>query len=155
MQHKSLTQNVLLGNTAIAAFMATKKIWRHISNWRLFKRKQCAYFGFSKQSPLSKHNVATELNMGEINLQIMLSDAGWSSFERLVVFCTEKEREVRAFHRKLLIEYRKFGQLSASLGVHLEVFRILQYWFYNWQTFLSSPSNSLNSYILFFTVWKL
>jgi hypothetical protein len=39
------------------------------------QEKECAYFsyfGLSKQSPLSKRNVVTELNMGKIHLQIML-----------------------------------------------------------------------------------
>jgi hypothetical protein len=31
---------------------------------------------FSKRSPLSKHNVVTELNMKQIHLQIMLPDVG-------------------------------------------------------------------------------
>jgi hypothetical protein len=34
--------------------------------------KECAYFDFSKQSPLSKRNVVTELNMENIHLQIMI-----------------------------------------------------------------------------------
>jgi hypothetical protein len=33
-------------------------------------------FSFSKQSPLSKCSVFTELNMEKIHLQIMLSDVG-------------------------------------------------------------------------------
>jgi hypothetical protein len=40
-------------------------------------------------------------------LQIMLSDVGSSNFERLIVFCIEKEREDRALRRKMLIESRK------------------------------------------------
>jgi hypothetical protein len=32
---------------------------------------ECAYFGFSKQSPLSKRNVVTKLNMEKIHLQII------------------------------------------------------------------------------------
>jgi hypothetical protein len=41
------------------------------------KAKQYVYLGFSKQSPLSKRNVATELNMAKtIHLQVMLSDVG-------------------------------------------------------------------------------
>jgi hypothetical protein len=52
------------------------------------------------RSPLSKRNVGTKLNMEEIHLKIKLSDAGESSFKRLVVFCTEKEREDRALRRK-------------------------------------------------------
>jgi hypothetical protein len=35
-----------------------------------------ACFDFSKQSPLSKRNVVTELNMEKIRLQMMLSDVG-------------------------------------------------------------------------------
>jgi hypothetical protein len=33
---------------------------------------ECAYFGFSKESPLSKRNAVTELNMEKIQLQIKL-----------------------------------------------------------------------------------
>jgi hypothetical protein len=40
------------------------------------KAKQCEYFGFSKQNPLSKGNVVTELNVENIHIQIMLSDVG-------------------------------------------------------------------------------
>jgi hypothetical protein len=53
-----------------------ENIRRHASKWRLLERKQCAYFGFSKQSPLSKRIVGTELNMEKLHLQIMLSDVG-------------------------------------------------------------------------------
>jgi hypothetical protein len=53
-------------------FDVWEKMWRHTSKWRLFKRKQYAYVGFSKRSQLSKYNVVTELNMEEIHLQIML-----------------------------------------------------------------------------------
>jgi hypothetical protein len=50
--------------------------------------------------------------MKKILLQIMLSDVGWSNFKRLVMFCTEEEREERALRRKLLIESRKLGHLT-------------------------------------------
>jgi hypothetical protein len=40
----------------------------------VFRRKQCAYFGFSKRRPLPKHTVVTELNIEKIPLQIILSD---------------------------------------------------------------------------------
>jgi hypothetical protein len=39
-------------------------------------------------------------------LQIMLSDVDSSNFKRLAVFCAEKERKTRAFHRKMLIVSR-------------------------------------------------
>jgi hypothetical protein len=45
--------------------------------------------------------------MENIHLQIMLSDVGYSNYKRLVVFCTQKEREDRAFRRRMLIESRK------------------------------------------------
>jgi hypothetical protein len=40
-------------------------------------------------------------------LEIILSEVGYSSFKRLVTFCTEKEREDRELRRKMLIESRK------------------------------------------------
>jgi hypothetical protein len=46
-------------------------------------RKQCVYFGFSKQSPLSKYNFYIELSIEKMHLQIMLSDIGYSNFKRL------------------------------------------------------------------------
>jgi hypothetical protein len=33
---------------------------------------ECAYFGFSKQSPLSKRNFITEINIEKIHLKIIL-----------------------------------------------------------------------------------
>jgi hypothetical protein len=36
------------------------------------QEKECAYFGFPKQSPLSKRGIFTEPNMEKIHLQIML-----------------------------------------------------------------------------------
>jgi hypothetical protein len=45
--------------------------------------------------------------MKKIHLQIMPSDVSLSNFKRLVVFCIEKEREDRAFRRKMFIESRK------------------------------------------------
>jgi hypothetical protein len=59
-EYENATQKVLFGNAVLAALMSGRK---HDSKWRLFKRKQCAYFGFSKQSPLSERNVVTELNI--------------------------------------------------------------------------------------------
>jgi hypothetical protein len=49
MEYENVTQIVLFGN---------------------------ACFGFLKQTPLSKRNVFTELNMQKIHLQIILSDIG-------------------------------------------------------------------------------
>jgi hypothetical protein len=40
------------------------------------QEKAIYVLSFSKQSPLSKCNVVTELNMEETHLQIMLSDVG-------------------------------------------------------------------------------
>jgi hypothetical protein len=71
-----VTQKVLFGNAVLAALMSGRKYDVNTSKWRLFKGKQCAYSGVSKQSPLSKRNIVTELSMEKINLQIMLSDVG-------------------------------------------------------------------------------
>jgi hypothetical protein len=51
------------------------------------------YFGFSKQRLLSKCIVVIELGRDEIHLQIMLSDIGYNSFKRPIVFCAEKKWE--------------------------------------------------------------
>jgi hypothetical protein len=45
--------------------------------------------------------------MEKLHLQIMISDVGESNFKRLVVFCTETEREDRTLRRKMLVEFRK------------------------------------------------
>jgi hypothetical protein len=45
--------------------------------------------------------------MEKIHCQIKLSDVGKSDFKRLVVLCTDKEREDRALQRKMLIASRK------------------------------------------------
>jgi hypothetical protein len=71
------------------------------------EEKEMCVLRFLKQSPISQCNVVTELNMEKIHIQTTLSDVGYSSFKRLVVFCTEKEGEDRALPRKLLIESRK------------------------------------------------
>jgi hypothetical protein len=62
-----------------------------ILKWLPFKEKRCAYFGFPKESPLSKPNSVTELSVEMIHIQIMLSDVGYSNFKRLIAFCAEKE----------------------------------------------------------------
>jgi hypothetical protein len=80
-----------------------------------------AYFDFSKQSPLPKGNVVTELNMENIHLQIKPSDDGQINFKRLAVFCTEKEREDRILRRKMLIDSRKLDISRATKIVHIEV----------------------------------
>jgi hypothetical protein len=39
-------------------------------------QEKCAYFGCSKESPLSGGNFVTELNLEKTHLQTKLSDAG-------------------------------------------------------------------------------
>jgi hypothetical protein len=43
----------------------------------------------------------------KIYLQIMLSSIGYSSFKRLVVFCTEKYQKDLALRKKMVIESRR------------------------------------------------
>jgi hypothetical protein len=73
MEYESVTQNVLFGNAILAALMSGRTYVVIPLKWRLFKRKQCVYLGFLKQSLLSKLNVVTELNMEKIHLQMMLT----------------------------------------------------------------------------------
>jgi hypothetical protein len=70
MESENVTQKVLFGNAVLTTLISGKKYDVIPQNG------DCAYFGFSKQSPLSKGKVITELNMEEIHLQIMLSDVG-------------------------------------------------------------------------------
>jgi hypothetical protein len=51
--HKSITQNVLFGIAVIAAMTSERKL-RHISKWRLFKRKLRAYFQFYETKSVIK-----------------------------------------------------------------------------------------------------
>jgi hypothetical protein len=74
-----------------------EKIRCHTSKLRQFNRKQYKYFGFSKQSPLSKCSLITELSMLKIHLQIMVPDVGYNNFKKL-----EKEGEDQALHSKML-----------------------------------------------------
>jgi hypothetical protein len=48
------------------------------------KEKHCSYFGFSKESPLSKPSGVTEPSVEMIHLQTMLSDVGYSNIKRLI-----------------------------------------------------------------------
>jgi hypothetical protein len=57
-EYESVIKKVLFGNSVLAALMSGRK-------WRLFKRNQCAYCGFSKQSPLSKRNVVNRTQYGK------------------------------------------------------------------------------------------
>jgi hypothetical protein len=70
------TQNSFIWRRCTRHIDVWEKIRRHTTKWRLFKRKQCAYFGFSKQRPLSKRNAVTELNMEKFHLQVTLPDVG-------------------------------------------------------------------------------
>jgi hypothetical protein len=74
MEHENVTQKVLFGNVVHAVLLSGR-------NYDIIPENcdcslQCAYFGFSKQSPLSKRNVVTELNMEKTHLQMMLTDVG-------------------------------------------------------------------------------
>lgn len=61
MLYGNVTQQVLFDNAVLAALMYGRKSYLKM-----------AYSGFSKESPLSECNVATELNMEKIYLQIVL-----------------------------------------------------------------------------------
>jgi hypothetical protein len=65
MEYQSVTQKVLFGNALLSALMS----WRKYDT--IPQNGDC-----SKQSPLSKRNVVTELNMEKIHIQITLSDVG-------------------------------------------------------------------------------
>jgi hypothetical protein len=67
-EYENVTQNVLFGNAVLAVLMSGRKYDAIPQNVRILI--------FLKQSPLSKHNVVTELNMENVHLQIMLSDVG-------------------------------------------------------------------------------
>jgi hypothetical protein len=90
------------GNAVLAALMSERNILKNGI------RPSSAYFRFSKHIPLSKNNVVTELSMGKIYRQIILSNFGYSSFERVLVFFAEKEREGRALRSKMIQSRKRF-----------------------------------------------
>jgi hypothetical protein len=59
-EYESVTQEVLFGNAVLTALMSGRK-------YGVMPQNGDCYFGFSKQSPLSKRNVVTELNMEKIH----------------------------------------------------------------------------------------
>jgi hypothetical protein len=65
IEYENVTQKVLFGNAILACINVWYKLWRHTSKWRLFKRKQYTYFGFSKQRPplILNHPVYGERTM--------------------------------------------------------------------------------------------
>jgi hypothetical protein len=84
-------------------------IWRHISKWRLM-RKQCAYFGFSTESSLSKRNVVKNS---------VLPNVGYNRFKRLVMLhCQSK----RLLGRKLSTAWTSYMSRKARM---LKLFDIL------------------------------
>jgi hypothetical protein len=75
-EYESEIQKVLFGSAVLAALMSGRIYDVINQNGDYSREKNCGYFRVSKQSPLSKRNVVTELNMEKIRLQIMLSGAG-------------------------------------------------------------------------------
>jgi hypothetical protein len=54
-------------------------VWEKMTSYlkvATVQEKAMCVLGFSKQSPLSKRNVVTELSTEKIHLKIMLSDVG-------------------------------------------------------------------------------
>jgi hypothetical protein len=102
---ESLMKKVLFGNAVLTTVMSERKYDFKLEKLQLFDRKQYTYFGFSKQSLLSECNVVRDLSIGKIYHQIILLNVGHNIFKKLAVFCTGRELEDRAFHKKMLIEY--------------------------------------------------
>jgi hypothetical protein len=63
----------------------------------------------SSQNKVRYQNATSVLNSAskEIHFQKNISDVAYSSLRRLTVFCSHKQREVRALHRRMLTENRK------------------------------------------------
>jgi hypothetical protein len=68
MEYENVTQKVLFGDAVLAALLSERKY--------VVIPQNVPTLVFSKQGPLSKCNVVTELNMEKIYLQVMLSDVG-------------------------------------------------------------------------------
>jgi hypothetical protein len=66
MEYESVTEKVLFSNTVITTLISGRKYDVIPQNGDC--SRECAYFGFSKQSPLSKCNVITEFKMEKIHL---------------------------------------------------------------------------------------
>jgi hypothetical protein len=74
-QHENITQNVLFGNAVLCTLLSGKKYDVIPQNGDNSTESNVRILVFRK-SPLSKCNVVTELIMGKVHLQIMLSDVG-------------------------------------------------------------------------------
>jgi hypothetical protein len=65
-EYENVTHKVVFINAVLAALMSGRQYNGIIQNGDCSRERQCAYFDFSKQRPLSKRNVVTELNMDKI-----------------------------------------------------------------------------------------
>jgi hypothetical protein len=63
-EYENIIQKVSSNNPVLTTMMLGESMTSYLK------------LAFSKQSPLSKSNVVTELNMKKIHLQIMVSDVG-------------------------------------------------------------------------------
>jgi hypothetical protein len=83
-EYQNVTQKVLFYSVILNSMICGRKYDVMPKNGD-FKRSIIVCFGFLKQSPFSKCNVAIELNMGKMYFQIMLPDFGYSNFKILVL----------------------------------------------------------------------
>jgi hypothetical protein len=75
-EYEIVTQKCLSGNASLSTFMFGRKCDVVPLNGDYSREKNWSKSGFSKQCPLSKSNITTELNTEKIHFQIMLSVAG-------------------------------------------------------------------------------
>jgi hypothetical protein len=95
MEYEDVTQKVSFGTAVLAALMSGRK-----------------YDVIHQNGDCSREsNVHALVFRNKVLYQnaMSLQNSVWkrSTFKRLVVFCTEKEREDRALRKKMLIESRK------------------------------------------------
>jgi hypothetical protein len=75
-EYENVTQKVLFGNAVLAALMSGRKYDVILQNGDCSGESNVRTLVFRNGSPLSNRNVVTKLNMEEIHVQVMLSDAG-------------------------------------------------------------------------------
>jgi hypothetical protein len=89
-EYENVTQKVVFDNAVLVALKSERKCNAISQNGDCSRKINMRIIVFSKQSPLSKRNVVTDLNMKKMHLQIMLPEFGSSNFKRLVTLLRSK-----------------------------------------------------------------
>jgi hypothetical protein len=79
-EYEIVTHKVSFGNAVLIALMFGRKYDVISQNGKCSRENNVRTSVFSKQSPLSKNSIVTELNMEKFHLEIIISDVGYSNF---------------------------------------------------------------------------